>query len=472
MNSRDDGPKTGLADKILALEKLNETISEQETRMKSLYAERTALEDEIAILRAHRPGINGLPLEVLTKVFENAILLDPNISCDIPTANRDRINLTLVCKFWQSIVTEAPVLWSTIYIVPPSGYNGLRRWAHSMDQYTQVCLSMSRGIALDTVFDFTDISPGQSHVFNETRSLLSDLVDYESLDLWLDQVEWNTCPAAQAYDELFMGVVYNTLLKSIVVRNRLGSLRLNLPWASMPCQTYWSIFTFEAKGRPTKEIGDVSGSEETVGDSSLMSKLVSSIRQLSIHHFILPNIPILSNLHRLHIWIGYSRYDWTGLRLLQDLPLLRYLVLARTGAISNEAYNDVTIIPITLPTLRCLHLRGDVPPLVLQALQIRDLEKLVTEDLFETYNFFPKAHVFSAAKHVVCRYLTHRTDQAMRHLLSSLFIQLSVVHTIVFQPWVHGLASQQAKIHQNQGLLRSLRSVISEEMEPTPLRGV
>jgi cell division protein FtsB len=61
MSSRghDVAPRTGSGHLTLALTNLNETIVEQEVRMESLYAERGALEREIASLRPNPPWING-----------------------------------------------------------------------------------------------------------------------------------------------------------------------------------------------------------------------------------------------------------------------------------------------------------------------------------------------------------------------------------------------------------------------------
>jgi len=171
--------------------------------------------------------------------------------------------------------------------------------------------------------------------------------------------------------------------------------------------------------------------------------------------FVVNNLPLCTRLQKLHIMVLLQDYDWMNLSSLSQITTLTMLTIEVT---SGWDYSKEVTGPIQLPDLYLLKLKGKIPYKVVEALEIKRLEKLAIVRFHPGYGPIPPCHLFSIPEDIFISFCDHNLDNRRRHLVDILS-QTSKVKKLEVS--VHTASITLSVITQlrSSGLLKQLESM-------------
>jgi len=295
------------------LRDMNARIRELEDQLSAQYQERDEIEEEITSMSAAQPPIHTIPVEILVNIFTEVVAHQPSHGYNKFIDCINRINLILTCNRWREVVTNTPVLWSTIVVqVPPPTYDVLQ-WGWKQNHNIDQCLLRSGETDLHVTIDLTQVILGYDYSQNRVWNYLKEQdkmdhdfeADYEeALFDWSAEVAWDRCPMTEKYDSLIRELLWKLMGVDAMHMARWSHLRLALPHETEARSILEPLFSQQA---PTLRHVALAGRSDGLRLSTYPPMSVHAltfVQHLHILAFSLQDLPECPNLQSMQILFG------------------------------------------------------------------------------------------------------------------------------------------------------------------------
>lgn len=325
-------------------------------------------------------------------------------------------------------------------------------------RYLDLYLSRSRQASLNVFIDLEDMPDVISAVNSGFECILDSLGAMED---WLDT---NPQTYSVVSDACFTH--YASLIQKIIGEDgqhmmRWSNMYLSLPSDDDIAPRIRELFDHDA---PQLKRLSVTGLEYNSKGQSRLYRSLSSLPALS--ELILSSAEFLSiippspSLKKLQMDLDANDFNSAPFHLISTFPLLDVLSLQCD---EEEQFDENFSFPaIHLPDLKVLELHGSPPDTFVQALRIKQLNKLV---LMRQEDSIPIVDVYQVTKHLKWggKWNTVYDSDVLSDVFSRLFPQLQQAHTITV-PSTFAAKETVKKVVEDcraNGQLTSLKSVFT-----------
>lgn len=446
-----------LSRKIDSLDQLNRAIFMTKEQLEKLCQQRDQLEAEIFAIRSINAPVKRLPVELLSRVFEECIIPNVDWKRAYEEASRDIVKILLVCKSWRSIAINTCSLWSHISVSVPRGVN-LKAQVNSIKMqhhYLDLYLSRSRQTPLTAMIDFQNMRDGLQIARDAVHREFGDLIDIdEQIGDWLADMPWASLPICNSYLSLCDSLIQKFIGIDGQHIARCSSLTIWLPENHELASHLRGFFLHNAPQLKTLSIfGEDPYSEE---QHRFLHSLVALSELILARSDCLSTFQYCSTLKKLHLCLELDDYATTPFHLINSFQVLDELCFES----GTYQVDDPFPSPILqLPSVKILELRGPLSHSFVQALRVEKLNKLVIWQVWANEDTIPIADVCRVATSVEWDYDVD--DDPLFDVLSKLFSQLLQVAVIEVPHYVEETAEEVITHCRTRGLLQSLKSVIS-----------